>query len=77
MSLPTKPNPVYIEIHDTIGFILDMRLRAVRTDTDKVLMDFVMRDLMLNFTMSLSQGTMSTDSTYVARFQKAEMIERG
>jgi len=47
ISLPTEPHDAFVVSDDnTAGIILDsIRIRAMRTDTNKVVMDFVLKNL--------------------------------
>ena len=78
ISLPTKPKGVFMVSDDnTAGAVLDqVRLRAVRTDTNKVLMDFILKDFVANATIFLDD-MWNLQFNYNIRFSDVEIANRG
>lgn len=78
LSLPTKPGKVFIDdASHTGGFVMDqLRLRAVRTDTNKVLMDFIMKEFAANLTLFLDDMS-NLRFGYNIQFKEASIVERG
>ena len=78
ISLPTEPHDVFVVSDDnTAGIILDsVRIRAMRTDTNKVVMDFVLKNLQANISISLND-MWYTDFHYNVKFDDVKVVQRG
>ena len=78
LSLPTEPHDAFVKADaNTAGIILDtIRLRAVRTDTNEVVMDFILEDFEANITLSLNE-MWQTQFNYQTKFGGAKIAEPG
>lgn len=75
-SLPTKPQKIFVNHDNTGGFIADIRMRAVRTDTQQVLMDFILKTFRANMTVKLDERA-NINFNYNIRWDDVEIVQRG
>lgn len=78
ISLPTEPVGAWMSGKDNkAGIIIDsIRLRMMRTDTNKVIMDFMLTNLVANMSLSMNEYLYPVLS-YNIEFQDAKVVERG
>lgn len=78
ISLPTEPHDAFVVADDnTAGIVLDsVRVRAMRTDTNKVIMDFILEGLEANISLSLND-MWYLDFHYNIKLSDVKIVEKG
>ena len=77
-SLPTKPKGLSINSDQNMAsLVLDsVRVRAIRADTNKLLMDFALKDFAVNASFYLDD-MWNPQFKYNVRFKDAQIVNKG